>query len=210
MAGVRMRVLTCAVLCVVAACQDDIRTEFPDGLEPLEDNRAPAVDGSETIRYDSADGDPKRLHGRGFVAAPPAVVWAASKAPERMAARCATTRHRFEVGVEPQYEYGFLMHYEVDEILTVEWDEHWRYGTIVGTPDDPELAIIRYQKTFGSDFISLIEGSLLLVPAPGGTEVQLVEHLSAVRGSLDQMRGSMSRRYQMLRAVAHGEPEPGC
>lgn len=207
-----MRVLALAAACaLVAACQDDITTVFPPGLEPLEDNRAPPVDGTETLRYDSADGDRKRLHGRGVILAPPGVVWAASKDPERMAARCATSRHRAEVGVEPQYEYGFAMHYEVDEIVTVAWDEHWRYGTILGTPAAPDLAIIRYQKVFGSDFISLLEGSILLeASGDGHTEVQLIEHLTAIGGSLDQMRGSMSRRFAMLRAVAHGDPEPGC
>jgi hypothetical protein len=28
-----------AMVLVLAACQDDITTVFPDGLEPLEDNR---------------------------------------------------------------------------------------------------------------------------------------------------------------------------
>ena len=67
----------------------------------------------------------------------------------------------------------------MDEIITVAWDELWRFGTVTGTPDAPELAMIRYQKVFGSDFITLIEGSILLRAAEAGhTELEFIEHLS--------------------------------
>ncbi len=203
-----------ALLVVLIGCQDDVTSVFPDGLEPLEDNTAPALQSGGTVEgllTSGTDGDPKVLHGRGLVLAPPGVVWAATKDPEHLAARCATDRHSAEVGVEPQYEVSWKLHYEVDEIITVAWDELWRFGTIDGTPDAPTLAIIRYQKVFGSDFISLIEGSIQIRAADGGhTELQFIEHLSAVRGSLAEMRGSMTQRYLTLVALAHGQPRPAC
>ena len=71
--------------------------------------------------------------------------------------------------------------------------------------------MIRYQKVYGSDFISLIEGSIQVRAAEGGnTELQLIEHLSALRGSLDAMQGSMTQRYITLVALAHGQPLPSC
>ncbi|MBK9032609.1 MAG: hypothetical protein IPL61_15070 [Myxococcales bacterium] len=201
------------MLVLLAACQDDITTVFPDGLEPLEDNTAPVAQagaGVEELLTNTAESDPKIVHGRGLVFAPPGVVWAATKDPEHLAS-CATTRHSAMVGVEPQYEYGWKYHYEVDEIITVAWDELWRFGTITGTPEAPELAIIRYQKVFGSDFISLIEGSIMLKAAPEGhTELEFIEHLSAVRGSTGQMRDSMIQRYHTLVELSHGRPAPGC
>lgn len=203
------------VVTALAACQDNVTTVFPDGLEPLEDNTAPVPQAGggveELLTVQDDDGDVKRLHGRGLVLAPPAVVWAAAKDAERMAAVCATTRHEATVGVEPQYEYGWKIHYEVDEIITVAWDELWRLGTVEGTPEAPTLAMVRYQKVFGSDFITLLEGSILIKATDdGATLLEFIEHLSAFRGSFDQMKGSMTHRYQSLVEVAHGRPAPGC
>lgn len=203
------------VVTALAACQENVTTVFPDGLEPLEDNEAPVpqagagVEELLTVRDDG--GDVKIVHGRGLILAPPGVVWAASKDPERLAAVCETDRHEAMIGVEPQYEFGWKIHYEVDEIITVAWDELWRFGTITGTPEAPALAMIRYQKVFGSDFITLLEGSIVIKAADDGqTLVEFIEHLSAFRGSFDQIEGSMNHRYRTLVEVAHGRVGPGC
>ncbi len=202
-----------ALVLLLAACQDDITTVFPDGLEPLEDNTAPvpqAGAGVEELLTVATEGDPKVVHGRGLIFASPGAVWAAAKDPEHMYS-CATTRHSAMVGVEPQYEYGWKYHYEVDEIITVAWDELWRFGTITGTPEAPELAIIRYQKVFGSDFISLIEGSIMLrAGEAGATEVEFIEHLAAVRGATSDMAASMQNRFRTLVELGHGRAAPGC
>lgn len=207
--------VTLALWALVGACQDDITTEFPDGLEPLEDNKLPAIAAGaplEVLVTKRGEDGFKWVHGRGVIQAAPGAVWALAKDGERMAATCDTDRHAITLGVEPQYEFGFAIHYEVDEVVTVAWDERWRYGTITGTPAAPTLAMIRYQKVFGSDFITTLEGSVQLVarPDPGEVEVQFIEHLDAFGGSADQMEGSMKRRFALLVAAAHGQPVPPC
>jgi len=211
--GVAILAVLLAVL--LAGCQDNVATEFPDGLEPLEDNMVPVPQGgtpTEGISFVTGENDYKWVHGRGYILADPATVWAATKDPERMAATCSTDRHTVMLGLEPQYEYGFQLHYEVDQVITVAWDESWRYGTVLGTPATPELAIIRYQKVFGSDFISLLEGSIqvLATDQPGVTEMQFIEHLSALGGSAGQMQDAMQHRFDIVAAVAHGQPLPAC
>ncbi len=198
-----------------AGCQDDITTDFPDGLEPLEADKVPAITGAtpleQLVTVRGEDGY-KWVHGRGVLLASPGTIWALAKDGERMASTCYTDRHSITVGPEPQYEYGFSIHYEVDEIVTVAWDELWRYGTITGTPAAPARAMIRYQKVFGSDFITTLEGSIQLLARddPGQTEVELIEHLDAFGGSADQMEGGMKRRFALLAAAAHGQPRPDC
>lgn len=204
----------CASL-VAAGCQDDVTTIFPAGLEPLEDNAAPDPPGgpsSEELAMVSSDGEHKWVHGRGYIQVAPALVWAASKDPERVAADCDTSRHVATVGVEADYEYGFEMHYEVDDILNVAWDELWRYGTIAGVIEAPSFAIIRYQKVYGSDFITNLEGSaiFLATDVPDRTELQFVEHLTALGGNVDNMKRSMQHRFDTLLAVVHGRDIPAC
>jgi len=201
------------LVALAGACQDNITTEFPQGLEPLEANKAPLpADGSESLETVQGGDDLKWVHGRGFIHAPPADVWAATKNPEHLVATCATTSHTATVGGEAQYEYGFMVHYSVDNLVTVEWDEQWRYGTITGTPDAPELAIIRYQKIFGSEYIATLEGSVIVYATddPGVSEVAYIEHLDALGGDHGNIRSSMAQRFANMRAIAHGEPLPGC
>jgi hypothetical protein len=209
------RLAVAVLLALAAGCQDDIVTEFPDGLEPLEDNAVPpitAVAPVEQLATRRGEDGYKWVHGRGVVLAPPATVWALAKDADLMASVCDTDRHTIALGPEPQYEYGFEIHYEVDQIVTVAWDEVWRYGTVDGTPAAPSLAIVRYQKVFGSDFITTLEGSIELLARPdaGQTELQFIEHLDAFGGSADQMEASMKRRFALLAAAAHGTAPPGC
>jgi hypothetical protein len=198
-----------------AACQDDVSTPFPPGLEPFDDTDTPAslVDprGEELIT-DASGGGTIRAYGRGLVLAPPAAVWAAAKVPEAMLARCNTTTQTVQRDNEPEYELSFLVHYVVEEILTVEWDDQWRGGLVLGTPDAPELVMIKHQKIQGSDFIAVSEGTIQLraTADPAATELWFVEHLDAISGSADDVVGGMRDNYDRLVALVHGLPIPPC
>lgn len=198
-----------------AACQDDVATPFPPGLEPFDDVDTPAslVDprGEELIT-DASGGGTIRAYGRGLVLAPPAAVWAAAKVPEAMVARCNTTTQTFQRDNEPEYELSFLVHYLVDDILTVEWDDQWRGDVVIGTPDAPELVMIKHQKIQGSDFIAVSEGTIQIraTTDPAATELWFVEHLDAISGSADDVVGGMRDNYDRLVALAHGLPIPPC
>src|SRR5262249_57411091 len=126
-----------------------------------------------------------------------------------VASRRQTDSWSYTLDETPLYEYSFTIHYEVDEILTVEWDEEWRYGTIQGTPENPQLAIIRWQKVFGSSFISLIEGEISVAPAENGqTEVDFVEHVDALQADQNNIRITIQDEFAALVARSHGQPLP--
>jgi hypothetical protein len=204
------------VACAAAAspgCFDDVATTFPPGLEPLEANEAPRPD--DVSRLSIVDGEDESYmwsHGRGLVPRPPGEVWAAAKDAGVMVHVCASDEQTVKTGVDPDHEYSFEVHYVVDTIVTVEWDEVWRFGTVEGTPADPELAMVRYQKTFGSDAIELLEGSvqILATDDPDVTEVQFVEHVDAFGGSLEDLRRSMIYRFDSLLAAVGEGGAPRC
>ena len=129
-----------------------------------------------------------------------------------MVAVCSTDEQHITENTEAQYEYSFLVHYVVHNVLTVEWDDQWRYGVILGTPDDVQLGMIRHQKTQGSDFISLSEGSVqvLATPDPDVSELAFVEHLDAIQGGVTDVLKGMERNYEALVALVHDAPTPPC
>jgi hypothetical protein len=195
---------------LLGACQDDITTPFPEGLEPFDDD-AVARDleppSGETLVTASTDADFIRIYGRGFVLAPLEVVYASAHDPEVMVAACSTTSQTITPDNEPQYELSFLVHYFVNEIVNVEWDDQWRGGTIT-----PELVVTKHQKTQGSDFITLSEGTVTLLATddPEITEVQFVEHLDAVSATTDDVLEGVRHNYDALVASSHSLGVPPC
>jgi hypothetical protein len=203
-----MRVVT-ALLCVsgLVACQDNIETPFPEGLEPLEDNIVPDGAVEETLRTATGDEEFIRVYGRGFVLVPPAELWSIAKASAPNVSACKTDEHQVTEANEPQYEYSFLVHYVVNDFLTVEWDDQWRFGAI-----DDTLAMIRHQKVQGSDFIRLSEGTIqvLATADPNVSELAFVEHLDAVQATTGDVLQGVQHNYDALVATAHGNPIPAC
>jgi hypothetical protein len=203
------------LLIALAACQDNIATPFPDGLDPLEDNVVPPADTTDevlrtqTVNSPDFDND---VHGRGLVLVDPATLWALSQMPPAMIARCSTDSQSVMLNDDPTYMFSFLVHYVVNDILTVEWDDAWRYGIVVGTADAPALGMIRHQKTMGSDFIHLSEGTVEVIATddPAISELAFVEHLSAASGSPGDLVAGMKANYDALVALAHGQPIPHC
>jgi hypothetical protein len=138
-----IRALGCLLL--AAGCQDDVATPFPEGLEPIEANEVADATGAplEELRTWSSDGTVKKAHGRAFVFAPPAALWAVMKDPEVMIARCSTDARTFVAANDLAYEFSFLASYTVNMVLTVQWDDQWRFGVVQGTPDAPTLGMAR-------------------------------------------------------------------
>ena len=208
-----MRFVATVVL-VLAACQDNVATPFPPGLEPLDDNRVDDELGTwnEALRHTTLSVDPINVHGRGYVFAEPGALWALTQQPTAMVARCSTNEQQVTEANDPGYAYSFLVHYIVRDILTVEWDDQWRYGVIEGTAEAPLLGMIRHQKTQGSDFITVSEGTIqvLATEDPGISELAFVEHLEAVSGGADDVLAGMQDNYDRLVALVHGAPIPAC
>ena len=185
-------------------------TPFPPGLEPFEDNPVAAhPDGpfTEGLRIESSDSDIIRVYARGFVTVPIDEMWTGAKSPAPNVSTCSTTEQQVTDHNEAQYEYSFLIHYIVRDILTVEWDDQWRYGRIT-----PELGMIKHQKVQGSDFITLSEGSIqvLATADPNVAELSFVEHLDAIQATAGDVVQGVQHNYDALVAVAHGQPIPPC
>jgi hypothetical protein len=196
----------------VAACQHDIKTPFPPGLEPLENNPVPEQTApyAETLATATGSGSEIQVYARGYVLADPATVWAATKTPQAVAATCTTDAQSYTIGDEPQYEFSFVVAYTVNDVLTVQWNDQWRYGTIDA---EPFFGMIKHQKTDGSSFITLSEGTIEVTVTdddPNVTELAFVEHLEAIAGSSGDVIESTTHVFDSIVALSHGGVIPPC
>lgn len=195
-------------------CQHQVDTPFPPGLVPLEANPVPDAAGarSETLRTATSTRDYLRAYGRGFVLAPPATVWAAVEMPTSIVAACSTDQQLVTPTTDPAYELVLQIHYVVHNVLTIEWDDQWRFGTIAGTPAAPALAMVKHQKVGGTSYITLSEGTIQLAATDDAavTELEFVEHLDAVGGSTADLLKGMQHDFDAIVATSHGNPIPRC
>jgi hypothetical protein len=173
-----------SLLVLTSACLREVETEFPEGLQPLEENTALAVDelSQEGIVFETGERDDGLfwLHGRGVVDAPLSDVINALADPLVVSDRRGVTRFTTEFNVEDGYDVSFATFNVKVDILTVEWTLTWRGSVIQGDSDDPVVFAMRYQKTDGAAILDVMEGSIVASAlSDDRTELALIEHLKA-------------------------------
>jgi len=196
-------------------CQSNVHTPFPPGLEPIADNPVtlgPVSGATETLVTMTSDSPYVKIFAKGYVLVAPGTLWAAAKSPAPNLATCVTDMQAVTENNDPAYEYSYLVHYTVNNVVTVEWDDQWRFGAIGGTPDAPVLAMIRHQKTQGSSFITLSEGTTELdaTDDPDISTLSFVEYLDATNAGVSQVLKGVQHHYDSLVSVAHGGAVPAC
>ncbi len=203
-------------LLVVPACFGDFASPFPPGLEPLEENTAPPpepVDGDPYPEVLSAvygtNNDYAWGHARGYVKAPSGEVWAALHDPAVLADRRRVTSFEATFDVDPTVDFSYRIHFVVERVVTIEWDLEYRLGVIEQDEAGPILAMLRWQKVYGTDFIKLLEGSVLVRRIGDGvTEVELIEHLDAAMSGEEDIMTYFPDLFADILARVRGNPLP--
>jgi len=197
-----------------SGCLGSSETEFPAGLEPLDEVGAPwpGGDGEHPETLSTAHGstdDYDWVHARGYVHAPLAEVYPALRVPEVNVNRRQVDEWSVTWDVEDGYDHSYALDLVVHDIITIEYRITWRHGLIEGTDDAPLLTAARYQKTDGTDVIRLKEGSVVATEVEDGlTGLELVERMDSLRSDHDTIESYLRDMYADLLAVAHGEPLP--
>ena len=115
-----------------------------------------------------------------------------------------------ELGTAPPSHRTFLVHNIVHAFLTVEFEVTWRQSSIPAGEPDPQTVAIRFQKTWGTVFIDILRGSIVLRQgdAEGITEIELIEQIQAAQGGTDNIESYLTDLYQSVRARVHDQPLP--
>jgi hypothetical protein len=215
MISMRIPTLAALVPLMVGGCFGNETTAFPDGLMPLEEARVDPpspTDGDphpEEVRLIS--GETSRFefaHARGYVHASLPDVFAALQTPEVVIDRRGVDRYSVTHDVEPDYPVSFVVHNEVDDVITVEFDVTWRMGIVEGGNDTPMLVAATFSKTWGTTIIGILRGSILArYVEPEVTELELVEHLDAP-GGIGPVVAYLQDVHANVVAHVRGEPLP--
>lgn len=204
-----MLMFASAVLLGTSACNHDITTPLPPGVEPIDE------DGTTPPDARAGDPYPEDMHlegrsrddltiavGNGYFHADLATVWKAFATPNVVADQGADELS-FRSDSEPEYQVSFVVHNVVHDVITVSWDVTWREIASKGTREMPEEVRVRWQKTEGTGFIETFEGSVGLFPvSPGVTRLELVQRIQAHGQTIDKtVRGSRSLYDRVVAAI---------
>lgn len=206
-----------ALLVVAPSCKGNSTTSFPDGLEPLDavnqaHDPAPVAGDAHPEVLQTATGDTDDYswaHGRGYVHASLTDTWAAMRDPDTCVDRRSVDEWTHADTVDPKYRYAFSIHNVVHSVVTVEFDVTWREDVAEGTADAPAVVAARWQKVYGTNYITLMGGSVIARRVDDGTtELELVEHLNASGKGSDTAETTMRDWFGSVVAKAHGRPLP--
>lgn len=215
---VRSRLLpACWLACALVACDSQVVTEFPDGLEPLEEeNLAPLPEPEpgqphpERIEIVAGvEPDFEFAHGRGYVHASLAKVWEALRTPEVCIDRREVNEWTVTYDVEEGFDVSFRTHNTVHQLATVHFDVTWRQAVVEGTANVPQLVLVRGQKTEGTSYITYLADSVVARRVEDDvTELEFIRHIKAIAAGRREAEQFIADFYESIRAVAQGEPLP--
>jgi hypothetical protein len=176
---------------------------------------APGAPPPETINVVSgAQGDIFYAQGRGFVDATLLETWAAMKDPDVCVDRRKVSHWTVTNDVDPTVAASYIIHNEVDSTITINFDNTWLHEATAGTRDAPEQVTARYQKTSGSSFIDLLDGSVVAAPAPtspdasGATSIEIVQRIRATGQDAGTAVQMMRDYFASVVAKTHGAALP--
>lgn len=216
-----MALRRCPVALAVAftcGCFGNESTEFPPGLEPLDEvhmaelpESLPSDPYPEVLSMvDGEVDDYHWVHATTYVKAPIAKVYEAVRQPEvNVDRRRVDAWNVKEDDLEPEYEYSHRLYSRVDDIITVEYDVDWRFGSMSESEGELVGVRARWQKVWGSEVIGLLRGSVELEAIDEETTVlRVIKHLDALQGRGENARVYVSDFVSDVHHYSHGEALP--
>lgn len=208
------RPLTYGLLAVILGTACGGKIPFPEGLAPLESNRADwPTEGQERISTafgteEERDDGYTWGHARGYVQQPVSAVYSALTRPRVSANRRSLADYSVERDVE-DYPHSYRLHNTVEDLLTFEFSITWRHGSLDGDEDDPEEVGSRWQKTDGSDVIELQRGSVYTWAVDDDTTaLEVVLHQRSLGDDRDIVETYLADYYADILAASHGDSLP--
>ena len=195
-------------------------TEFPDVLEPLEEMKIEAPEGTASEAYPETyellsgdEGDYGWVHLRGYIQGDISTVWESLRDDLVYVNQRETANYEVTELDSDTYDFVYQVYNEVENIVTVEFTNEWRHAATEGSMDAPEEITVRWQKIEGTEFIEALEGSVRIIPVADESrkdvvEVQVIEHITAMMDQEESARVFVEDLYERWTLVTHGEGIP--
>jgi hypothetical protein len=104
---------------------------------------------------------------------------------------------------------SFKISHVVHKLITVNFDTTWKVSILEGSPTAPKSILARGSKTGGTQYIRLMEDSIVAQDVGNGfTRLELVRHQNIYTAGCDEAEDYLRDVFTRLRARVHGQPLP--
>ena len=173
------------LIAALLACKNkEVDYDFPEGLEPLEDNTAewPADQAEEVSSVVGESDDYHWAHSKAYVHADIDTVYGCLVEEQVNVDRREIESWSITADVETGYEHSYAIWNETYPTLgiQVQYTDTWRHGSTLDDAGDVALVVTTWKMTEGNDYMYLKENSVVTEIADEGiTSLDMVGHLSA-------------------------------
>jgi hypothetical protein len=149
------------------------------------------------------------VQARGYIHASIGTAWQAFQNPDVVTdRRRVTSWHSDPVPMSP-YAVSFVVHNEVDSLVTVTFDITFNEDVGEGTANAPTVVSLHFDKTAGTSFLQLVAGSVVLRAVDSNvTSVEFLERENAVGQDQNSLAQFIQDFFASAVAAAHGQPLP--
>lgn len=194
----------------------DTALPWPPGLEPLAPYALPFPEGTDDEpfpeRIDTArsgDVNIPAVHGRGYVHAPFADVWAALQRPEVLADRRRVASTASTPDPRPGFDTSFRLLHRVEDLVTFEFAVDWWMSRVDGTDDVPTFAAARSALVARNEFMYEIDVHLAITEIDDAvTAIQVQRHTRTLAAGEPEARSYVEDLFASIEAAAKGKPLP--
>jgi len=212
-----------AASALTLGCEGSGTTVFAPGLDPIAQDSVPPPGADGGTQYpqtlaltqgtdgDLSGGGYNYVFASGYVDASIASVWAAFKIPNVVVDRHAITSYSVTNNVETGYDVSFLTAYSINAAptYTVTYNLTWREGVVGGTEANPSQVSVVYEKTSGTNYVTLMEGSIELISVtPTVTELQFAQRMNATDTTSATIAAWTNEMFASVIAQVNGQPLP--
>ena len=213
---------------LLAGCGKNVKDEFPlsVGFQPIEavgpQVTWPAASGNDLTPQGLGPvvAGPSKGHytsyARGYLHAPLARVYLALHDPRASLIHNQDGHPQLDGAMQPNpamneepFPVSFRVRYFTRATVNTKFDVTYRAGPLEGTDAAPTVVGERYQKTWGTEYISVMAGSLVATAVPGApdvTSVEMVAWLNARTQYQSNCDGTLRDLFGDLEAVLAALP----
>ncbi|MEC7988122.1 MAG: hypothetical protein VX278_23350 [Myxococcota bacterium] len=177
-----------------------------DSVAPLEENTAPDPSGDVLSLVSGTTDEYGWVHAKAILPVDIGAAWGALRSELVYIDHEEVTEYTIEEVEDENYDYRYLVHNYVENIATVEFDVDWRHAA--NDFDNPQQVGARWQKVSGTEFITLLEGSILIEPHDDGTVINVIEHIDAALTPEERAVTYVTGLHERWLAYVRGEEMP--
>ena len=188
-----------------------LKLELPEAVKAPWPPAEPTESHPEAISIVTGDAEHwEYAHGRAYIHAPIAKVFAALKDTEVLVDRRRLKEWPSSKESDaPTGGTSVVAHYLVKAVVPVKFDMNWRVGVLQGSATAPTMVGVSGEKIAGTQFLKLLNDWVIARQLTANvTSLEFVNHVKGLQVGKKDAEQAQKDLFESVKAKVHGKPLP--